>query len=464
MSDDPKGLSRRDFLRRATTVSLAATFGLPALARAAAAAATATPGAAAAPAAGTAVARAAGAAVQGKAKAVIQIWLWGGPSHLDTFDPKPDAGYDYAGPLNHPISTNVPGMQICELLPLLAKQGDKYSLLRSVAHGNFGHETAAYLTQTGHEPGGTLVYPTIGAVVGLFKGYDHGYKGLVPPYVVITQPQGRFSECGFLGPIYKPFATGGNPAAKRFEVEGISSQGITDERQVDRRALMHNLDALGKADPSDPSFAAYDSAEEKAYDFVRDAAKIFDLAEEKQDLRTIYGQNTFGQSCLAARRLVERGVPYITINHGGWDTHKRHFEAMRQKLPELDKGLSTLLTDLSDRGLLDSTIIWCCGEFGRTPRIDWAPPWDGGRGHYGNCFSVLVAGGGFQGGHVVGTSDAKGEFPATRPVHVQDLIGSIYELLGIDPDGALPNPRGLDLKVMPSEENGPGKGRLHEIM
>ena len=410
-------------------------------------------------------ATASAAPIVGHAKAVIQIWMWGGPSQLDTFDPKPDAGYDYAGPLNHPIQTNAPDMKICELLPLLAKQADKYSLIRSMSHGNFGHETAAYLMQTGHQPGGSLVYPSIGAVVSLFKGYDHGYKGLIPPYIVITEPQGRFSECGFLGPLYKPFPTGGNPAAKKFEVEGIVATGISDERQRDRRTLMHSLDALGKADPSDPDFVSYDKCEEKAYDLILgDAGRVFDLDQEKADLRDKYGRNTFGQACLAARRLVERGVPYVTINYGGWDTHKRHFETMRQKLPEFDKGLATLLQDLQDHGLLDSTIVWACGEFGRTPRIDWQPPWDGGRGHYGNCQSVLVAGGGFKGGRIVGSSDAKGEFPATRPVHVADLIGSIYELLGIDPDGALPNPRGMDIKVMPSEESGPGKGRLHEIM
>ena len=153
------------------------------------------------------------AAPGGRAKSVIQIWMWGGPSHLDTFDPKPEAGNDYCGPLNKPIATNVDGIRIGELLPLLAKQADKYSIIRSMTHGNNGHETAAYLVQTGRKPGDRLVYPGVGAVVSLFKGYDAGYKGLIPPYIVLTEPQGRFSEAGFLGPRYKPFATGGDPAA-----------------------------------------------------------------------------------------------------------------------------------------------------------------------------------------------------------------------------------------------------------
>jgi uncharacterized protein (DUF1501 family) len=166
-----------------------------------------------------------------------------------------------------------------------------------------------------------------------------------------------------------------------------------------------------------------------------------------------------------ARRLVESGVPFVAINYNGWDTHKQHFEAMRRKLPELDKGLAMLLQDLSDRKLLDSTIVLCGGEFGRTPKVQWEEPWNGGRGHYGKCFSVLVAGGGFKGGRVVGASDAHGEEVIDRPVYPQDLIGSIYELLGIDPDGALPNPLGLDIKLMPSaKDGGKGTGRLKEIM
>jgi len=309
-----------------------------------------------------------------RAKAVIQIWMWGGPSHLDTFDPKPEAGYDYCGTLNEPIETNVKGIRIGQLLPLLAQQADKYSIIRSMTHGVNAHETASYIVQTGHLPG-RLVYPCIGAVVSQFKGYEHGYKGLVPPYIVLTQPQGRFSEAGFLGQRYKPFATGGDPNREPFAVEGIVAQGISDERQRARRELLHQLDSLGRAMPADPVF----------------------------------------QSCLVARRLIEHGVPYVTINYKGWDTHKQHFETIRRKLPEMDRGMATLLEDLADRGLLDTTIVWWSGEFGRTPRVLWNPPWNGGRGHYGKCFSAVVAGGGFKGGHVVGASDATGENVVGRP-------------------------------------------------
>jgi len=402
------------------------------------------------------------APIQAKAKSVIQIWMWGGPSHLDTFDPKPEAGRDYCGPLDKPISTKADGMRISELLPLLAAQADKYSIVRSMTHGNNGHETASYLVQTGHKPG-RLVYPCVGAVVSKLRGYENGYKGLVPPYIVLTQPQGRFSEAGFLGQRYKPFATGGDPRQTPFVVEGIVAKGISDERQQSRRKLLHALDSLGQAMPKNPHFEDLDRCEENAYDMMfGDARKLFDLSQETDAMRERYGRTTFGQSCLMARRLVAHGVPYVTINYKGWDTHKQHFETMRRRLPEMDKGMAALLQDLSASGLLDSTIIWWSGEFGRGPKVQWNAPWNGGRSHFGQCFSAVVAGGGFKGGQVVGASDKKGMDVADRPVSPQNLLGSMYELLGIDSDGPLPNGRGLDVKVMPSSED--GDGRLREIV
>jgi uncharacterized protein (DUF1501 family) len=193
---------------------------------------------------------------------------------------------------------------------------------------------------------------------------------------------------------------------------------------------------------------------------------VFNLANEDDKLRDRYGRNTFGQECLVARRLVETGVPYIVINYpGGWDTHKGHFARMRKQCPELDKGLAALLEDLSARGLLDSTLVWCCGEFGRGPKIDWQPPWNGGRNHYGAVFSALVAGGGFRGGAVVGSSDAKGEKVSERPVYPVDLLGSIYRLGGIDPASLLPHPLGLEARVLPEvSDTIKSGGLLTEIM
>ncbi len=420
----------------------------------------------AAPPATSATATAGSAAREPKAKAVIQIWLSGGPPHTDTFDPKPDAGSDYTGPLNGYLETNVKGIRIGQLLPELAKVADKYSIIRSMTHGQNGHETASYMLQTGRMPGGRLVYPAVGAVVTAFKGFQEGSKSLIPPYIVLTQPQGRFSEAGFMGIKYKPFATGGDPNAMRFAVEGIIAPGISDEEQQYRRDQLDQADALSHALRENPEIMAAKKAEKEAYELIiGDAGKVFDLSTEKEELRTRYGRNTFGQSCLAARRLIEKGVKYVTINQFVWDTHKEHFQAMRRLLPNLDKGVATLLTDLADHGLLDSTIVWCCGEFGRTPKVAWESPWNGGRHHFGAVFSVLVAGGGFKGGQVVGSSDAEGESVRDRPVYPGDLIGSIYELLGIDPDANLPHPMNEIVKATPSPAEGLKlAGRLKEIM
>lgn len=401
-----------------------------------------------------------------KAKAVIQIWMWGGPAHLDTFDPKPQAGYDYCGPLAKPISTNVEGIRIGELLPELAQQADKYSIIRSMTHSVNAHETASYMVQTGRKSGDGIVYPCAGAVAARFHGYDAGYKGLLPPYIVLTEPQGRFSEAGFLGNRYKPFATGGDPGQQRFVVEGVVAEGISDQRQRNRRDLLKNLNTFGHVHSGNSQLEVFQDCEDQAYNLILgDGAKVFDLSDEKDDLRERYGRNTFGQSCLMARRLVEQGVRFVTINYKGWDTHKQHFQAMRRQLPELDRGMATLLQDLSDRGLLDSTIVWWSGEFGRTPKVQWEPPWNGGRGHYGRVFSSVLAGGGFQGGHVVGASDEKGVDVRDRPVYPWDLIGSMYQQLGIDPMGPLPNSQGLNVNTTPLADNGiESGGLLSEIM
>ncbi len=441
------GMTRREALRRSLVgtagLALAGAGGLP-LWAASKPAVVAAPGA-------------------GKAKSVIQIWCWGGPAHLDTFDPKPEAGPDYCGAFTKPIAANVDGIQICELLPLLAKQADKFSIIRSMTHGVNAHETAAYMVQTGRKSGDGQVYPSVGAVVSLFKGYDAGYKGLIPPYIVLTELQGRFSEAGFLGSRCKPFATGGDPAQARFTVEGVVAEGITEERQKARRDLLHNLNTLEHSMKGDQGIAAMAQCEKEAYDLILgDAGKVFDLSQEKDDVRDRYGKNTFGQSCLMARRLVERGVPYVTINYKGWDTHKQHFQAMRRKLPELDKGMSTLLVELAERGLLDSTIVWWGGEFGRTPKVLWEAPWNGGRNHYGNVFCSAVAGGGFKGGHVVGASSARGEEVKERPVKPSELIASMYELLGISLTASLPHPQGLKVQVV--DEEAAKRPRLSEIM
>jgi len=402
---------------------------------------------------------------EAKAKSVIQIFLWGGMSHNDTWDPKPESGREYMGEFSAVIPTNVDGIQIGALFPQLARQADKYSLIRSMTHGNNGHETAAYLMQTGHKPGGRLAYPSVCAIFTFFK--KEQYKGLLPPYVVMLQAAGRFSEEGFLGPAYKPFATGGDPNAARFEVEGIVNRGIDDGRQRARRELVDKINLMGYGLAEAPEMAAVEEAKQKAYGLILGSGKeVFNLDNEPKELRDRYGRNTFGQECLAARRLVEAGVPYVTISFpGGWDTHSNHFATMKRQCPMLDQGLAVLLADLSERGLLDSTLVWCTGEFGRTPKVSWEPPWNGGRHHFGSVFTVLVAGGGFKGGCVVGSSDEKGEKVKERPVYPSDLLGTMYLLAGIDASAKLPHPWGLDAYVLDTENEGmQSAGLLEEIL
>jgi hypothetical protein len=407
------------------------------------------------------------AAPRAKAKSVILLWMAGGPPHNDTFDPKPESGEDYCGPLRKPIATNVTGIRIGELLPKLAKQADKYTLIRSMTHGNNGHETAAYIMLTGTSPSTDLAYPSLGSVVAFKKGYEAGYQGNLPPFITLTNPLGRFSETGFLGVKYKSFATGGDPNSKDFRVGGlVPPPGVTEQRLQERRTLLESIDNLARTAEKDKRFEQLDVFQDKAYGLLLgDARKAFDMGAESDATKDLYGRNRFGQSCLLARRLVEQGVPFVTINEGGWDTHKDHFNAMKNKLPVLDQGFAALLEDLSQRGLLESTIVVWAGEFGRTPKVAMEPPWNGGRHHFGQCFSCVVAGGGFKGGTVVGASDFRAEAVRSRPVYPWDLAASIYQLLGIDLKARLPHPQGCVAYVSPlASGHVQSGGILNEIM
>jgi len=394
------------------------------------------------------------------AKSVVEIWQWGGPSQLESFDPKPSASRDYNGGLKA-IPTNVPGIEIHEWWPELAKCANLYSVIRTMTHTQFGHENAAYLMQTGRLPGGGEVCPAIGAVVSLAK--KGGYSGDLPPYVILTRAKGRFSEVGFLGDEAAPLVTGGKPNSARFAVDGIvPPDGVSTKTAQERFNLLALLDGWRpEGGANAEKAAAFDAAGVEARRISEgDAAKVFDLSQEPADLRDRYGRTEIGQSLLAARRLVEYGVPYVTVNMTGWDSHKRHFETMKRRSNETDKAVAAFLMDLAAHDLLDSTVVWMSGEFGRTPKVGWEAPWNGGRGHYARCFSALVAGGGFKGGCVVGESDETASKPVSRPVAPQDFLGSIYELCGIDPDGPLPNSKGKTMTVLPPQSEA---GRLREI-
>lgn len=393
-----------------------------------------------------------------RAKSVILVYLDGGPAQTDTFDPKPETSRDYYGNYKEAIPTNVPGIEIGQKLPLLAQIADKYSIIRSLTHGVNGHETGHYAMITGDLSKGPVVYPSYGAVISFMK--KDSYKGILPPYISVTSANSRFNEGGFLGNNYKSFDTGGAPEKTEFAVEGIVNRYVDKTKADERMALLHAFEQL----PIEKE--VLDSLRQENMNFVWGASRqVFNLSNEPDSVRQRYGMNRLGQSCLTARRLVEAGVPFINVRTTGWDTHKKHFQKMNEMLPELDKALSALLIDLDQKGLLDSTIVLCGGEFGRTPKIMWEAPWNGGRAHFGTAFSYLVAGGGFKGGKVLGSTDKTGENVSERPVYPCDLIGTVYLLVGIDPKGVLPHVSEGQLPILPSlGKEGQSNGLLYELI
>lgn len=399
-----------------------------------------------------------------KATSVILVYLDGGPSQTDTFDPKPEATRDIYGSLKEVCQTNVPGIIIGEKLPLLAKIADKYSLIRSVTHGVNAHETGHYAMITGDLSKGPVVYPSYGAVIAYSK--KDSYKGVLPPYISLTAANNRFNEGGFLGNAYKSFDTGGAPEKAVFEVEGIINPYVSAERFNNRMQLIEAFEKVNEVPGIIGDKAMIDSMRRVNVDFIfGQSRKSFDLTSESKETRDRYGMNRLGQSCLAARKLVEAGVPFINVRTTGWDTHKKHFIRMNEMLPELDQALSALISDLDEKGLLDNTIVLCGGEFGRTPKVLWEAPWNGGRAHFGKAFSYLVAGGGFIPGKVVGKTDKLGEEIIERKVYPADLIGSVYLLMGINPKGTLPHLSEGKLPLLPSlGKEGQSNGLLYEII
>ena len=393
-----------------------------------------------------------------RAKSVILVYLDGGPAQTDTFDPKPEAGRNYYGSYKGVCKTNVEGIEIGEKLPLLATMADKYTLIRSLTHGSNAHETGHYAMITGDTSGGAVVYPSFGAVISYMK--RDTYKGILPCYISVTSANSRFNEGGFLGNAYKSFDTGGKPESAEYEVEGIVNKSVDRSRMAARMALLDSFERQ----PMDKQ--VIDSLRDVNMEFIwGESREIFNLNNEPDSVRQRYGKSRLGQSCLVARRLVEAGVPFINVRTTGWDTHKKHFPKMNTMLPDLDRALSALIADLDSRGLLDSTIILCGGEFGRSPKVLWEAPWNGGRAHFGAAFSYLVAGGGFIGGKVLGSTDSNGEKVATRPVSPCDLIGTVYMLMGIDPYGKLPHVSEGELPILPSLlDSKKSHGLLYEII
>jgi hypothetical protein len=360
-----------------------------------------------------------------KAESVILLWCAGGPSHLDTFDPKPDAPSEFRGEFKA-IPTNVDGIQLSEHLPLTAKVMDKVALVRSLTSNIAAHEQASQYLMTGYRPLPTLEYPSYGAVIAK----ELGVRNSLPPYVAIPDVS-RAGQSGFIGAGYNAF-TVPDPSNRAYRVEDVNPPtGVDDARMARRRGFTAKLNNRFVGTRPDDNVRAVDTFYERAYDLVNssDAKKAFDVNVESQQVRDLYGATTYGQGALLGRRLVEAGARFVTISKGGWDTHQQNFQNLSGRLlPELDKAYAGLLTDLSQRGMLDKTLVILMGEFGRTPRVNPR----GGRDHFSRCRFVAFAGGGVKGGQLIGKSDATGSAPAERPVAVEDVASSLYTALGID--------------------------------
>ncbi len=400
-----------------------------------------------------------------KAKSCILIWLDGGPSHLETFDPKPDAPQEVRGPLKT-IPTNVTGVRISECLERTAGIMDKIAIIRSMTSPLGEHSLGTQYLMTGYKPTPALEYPTFGATVTYVrsqssKNASEDTLTALPPNIAVPNFTGQVSGSGYLPSATRPFAVGGDPKRPDFKVRDLDFyEGIDLQRVSRRRQFVDALNAFSRAKDADATMVS-DPELERAYNLITspEAKAAFTLSEEPQEVHQRYGPggvNGIGQSCLLARRLVERGVPFVTVNHTGWDTHQDIFTLKERyptdrnaHLPSLDKALSALIQDLTDRRMLDETLVVVMGEFGRTPKINS----QGGRDHWPNVFSVMLAGGGVQGGQIIGSSDALGEFPKERPVTPSDLSATIYTLLGIDPSFELHTSDGRPVRVAPDGAN-----------
>lgn len=381
----------------------------------------------------------AAAAPTAKAKRAILIWLDGGPSHLETFDVKPDAPQEVRGPLA-PLATNVPGIQVSECFPKLAQRMQHAALVRSVTSPLGEHNLGTHYLMTGYPPTPALEYPAIGSVVAHL---DQAERTLPRHIAVPNFGVGgrRYGGNGYLPEQVRPFAIGSDPAQPGFRVRDLDYYpGVAGERIDRRREYLQRLDEFSRSVERSAKESPADQPFEQAYRLIASpqAKAAFDLAQEPAAVRAKYGPRTIGQSTLLARRLIEADVPFVTINYPGWDTHDNLYTRLKEGytgaqvpvglIPALDLALSALLDDLSDRGLLAETLVIAMGEFGRTPKLNT----QGGRDHWPRVFSVLLAGGGVPGGQVIGSSDATGESPKDRPVTPADLAATIFALLGID--------------------------------
>jgi hypothetical protein len=369
-------------------------------------------------------------AARHKASGVILVWLAGGPATIDMWDLKPEAPEGVRGEFR-PIATRAPGVHISEHLPQLAKVMDQCTLVRSVHHNLPEHGIGTAYLMTGNRPSPTLEYPSLGSLAARVLPAPPG----LPSYVTFRAARagGVADGAGYLGAAYNPFAVEGNPDRDQLRVPGVSlPDSFSAEDLANRTRLRQTFDARFKALDQAEVPASLDQFHQRALDILRSdkTRKAFDLTQEPPALRDRYGRNPFGQSALAARRLIEAGVRFVTLGSGGWDTHGNNFGSLRgQLLPQLDQTLAALVADLEGRGLLDHTLVYCAGEFGRTPKVNAAA----GRDHWARAMAVLLAGGGLRRGYVHGSTDAQGMAPASEPCSPDDVSATLFQVLGIAP-------------------------------
>lgn len=370
--------------------------------------------------------------------AVILLWMDGGPSHLDTFDMKPDAPAEYRGPFKT-IRSNVPGIDVCEHLPLQAKSMDKVALVRSLCHHAGAHEEGAHWVLTGHfafQPSRLdPKNPAAGAVAAKLRGANR--RGL-PPYVAVPAARSAgnspgYHSAAYLGSAFNPFQTGGDPNAEEFTVRDLRvAGGLSLDHLGDRRQMVHRFDDLRRDFDRRGVAHSLDKFQHEAFEVVTSQAArtAFEIGRENPRLRDRYGRHTWGQSALLARRLVEAGVTYVTCHLGGWDHHSRIVPRLQDDyLPRFDQTISALVEDLAQRGLQKRVLVCALGEFGRTPLINK----DAGRDHWPEAGWALFAGGGLKTGMTVGATTARGEFVRERPLAPDDLLATVYRVLGINP-------------------------------
>ena len=383
-----------------------------------------------------------------RAKSVLLVYLGGGLSHHDSFDLKPEAPDDIRGKYTS-IDTVVPGLKIGEKLPMMAKVMDRLTLVRSGAHNNDHHETATNWVLSGRFGTPFGDYPAIGAVVA----HETGMSGTVPTYVAVPRNPSFTWELGksaFLGGRYESFKAG-DPNQPNYRVQDLQPAGGVSAKQVERReTLLQAVDGLAKRVEGNDQITTYDEFHARAREMVlsSEARRAFAIEQEPEKLRDRYGRTTPGQSMLLARRLIESGVRYVTVNYGGWDHHAKIFESLDKKLPEFDRSLSALIEDMDTRGVLNDTLLVVMGEFGRTPKINK----DAGRDHWGQAGSLVFAGAGTKRGFVLGKTDKQGAYTTQRPVGPADVAYTILDSLGIDPRKQLRAPDGRPIEILDQGE------------